>query len=145
MTDTELKSAIYRFTADHARVPTIAELAPIVGATPAEAKAGFARLYASRVLVLNDGGETIRMAPPYSGVPTQHRVRAGGKEYYANCAWDALGILAALRADGEVISRCEQSLEKIDFLVDQNGPAPEPCVIHFAVPAARWWENIVFT
>jgi hypothetical protein len=145
MTDTELKTAIYRFTADNARVPTIAELAPVVGASPAELKSAYQRLYASRVLVLNDDGEPIRMAPPFSGVPTQHKVRAGGKQYFANCAWDSLGILAALHAEGSVSSRCEQSLEPIEFLVGKNGPEPEPCVIHFAVPAARWWENIVHT
>jgi hypothetical protein len=145
VTDVELKSALYRFTADNARVPTVGELSAIAGATPADVKAAFKRLYANRVLVLNDDGETIRMAPPFSGVPTQHKVRAGGKEYFANCAWDALGILAALRSDGEVRSRCEQSLEPIEFRVGKSGPDPEPCAIHFAVPAARWWENIVFT
>jgi hypothetical protein len=29
--------------------------------------------------------------------------------------------------------------------VNENGPDPEPCVIHFAVPAALWWRDIVFT
>ena len=81
------------------------------------------------------------MAPPFCGVATQHKVRAGGKEYFANCAWDALGILAALHAEGEVSSRCEQSLEPIQLRVGKNGPAPAPCVVHFAVPAARWWEG----
>ena len=101
--DVDLKLTIYRFIAEMARVPTIAELAPVVKATAAEVREGYQRLYANRVLVLDPDGETIRMAPPFSGVPTPHRVRTGGKEYYANCAWDALGILAALHAGVEVV------------------------------------------
>ncbi len=143
--DTQLKLAIYAFTADAARVPTTLELAERVKAPLAEIRAAFQRLYADRALVLNPDGETIRMAPPFSGVRTQHRVRAGGKEYFANCAWDTLGILAALHTEGEVISRCEQTQERISFHVSRTGPAPEPCVIHFAVPASQWWKDIVFT
>jgi DNA-binding transcriptional MocR family regulator len=29
-------------------------------------------------------------------------------------------------------------------LRDQT-PVPQPCAIHFAVPAARWWDDIVYT
>ena len=145
MDDISLKLSIYRFTAEHARVPTVAELAPIVGLTASGVREGFQRLFASRVLVLMPDGETIRMAPPFSGVPTQHRVRTGGKDYYANCAWDALGILAALHAEGEVFSRCEQSMEPVHLVVGKDGPAPASWVVHFAVPASQWWQDIVFT
>jgi hypothetical protein len=34
----------------------------------------YARLRAQRVLALESDGESIRMAPPFSGVPTQHVV-----------------------------------------------------------------------
>jgi hypothetical protein len=28
----------------------------------------------------------------------------------------------------------------------RNGqPVPEECVIHFAVPAAQWWDDILYT
>jgi hypothetical protein len=44
-----------------------------------------------------------------------------------------------------VFSRCEQSLDPLHLRVHEGGPDPEPCVIHFAVPAALWWKDIVFT
>ena len=37
--DTALKLAIYAFTADHARVPTVADLAPRLGLAAADVKA----------------------------------------------------------------------------------------------------------
>ena len=143
--DTEVKLALYRRIAATAETPTVADVADDVRRSPAEVREAYRRLYRNRVLVLEPDGETIRMAPPFSGVATQHRVRAGGKEYFANCAWDALGVLAALHATGEVLSRCEQTLEPLQFRVGEAGPEPEPCVIHFAVPAALWWKDIVFT
>jgi hypothetical protein len=143
--DNTVKLAIYTRVADTGKMPTIGKVAEAVGVPVAEVKASYARLYQNRVLVLQPDGISIRMAPPFSGVPTQHLVRAGGKEYFANCAWDALGILAALHRAGEVFSRCEQTLEPLHLRVNDNGPDPEPCVIHFAVPAALWWRDIVFT
>jgi hypothetical protein len=44
----------------------------------------------------------ISMAFPFSAVHTQFRVRANGRSYWANCAWDMLGVPAALHADAEV-------------------------------------------
>lgn len=143
--DLDLKVAIYAHVAETTRVPAVSEMAARLMSSPEEIKEAYQRLFRSRVLVLEPDGETIRMAPPFSGVPTQHRVIANGKEYFANCAWDALGVLAALHANGTVHSRCEQSLEPIRIRVSAAGPAPVPCVIHFAVPAAHWWDDIVFT
>jgi alkylmercury lyase-like protein len=143
--DTRVKLAIYRRAAETGSVPSAAEIATVLGASGDEAGAAFRRLRDRRVLVLEGDGETIRMAPPFSGVPTQHLVLAGGRSYFANCAWDALGIPACLHAEGEVRSRCERSLEPLRLTVDRNGPTGDSCVAHFAVPAARWWEDIVFT
>lgn len=143
--DTQVKLAIYEHIAAATTPPGLAEVAARVGADEATVHDAYRRLFANRVLVIEPDGVSIRMAPPFSGVPTQHRARVGGKDYFANCAWDALGIPAALHAPGEVFSRCEQTLAPLHLDVGSDGPAPEPCTIHFAVPAARWWKDIVFT
>ncbi len=142
---TSVKVAVYRATAESGHPPSLAAVVAKVGATPAQVKEAYARLRASRLLLLEADGVTIRMAPPFSGVPTQHRVIVDGLEYYANCAWDALGIPAALHRRGVVHSRCEQSLEPLDLEVDLNGPAPSGWLFHCPVPAARWWDDLVFT
>lgn len=148
--DTQVKLAIYHIVAETTRVPTVAEVAGQVGASPPVVREAFGRLYERRVLVLEPDGETIRMAPPFSGVPTQHRVHVDGRSYFANCAWDALGVAAALHEPGVVESRCEWSHEPIRLEVGPDGPSPvdsmaPPCVAHFAVPAVHWWEDIVYT
>src|SRR5438093_3500081 len=90
--DTAVKLTIYTFTAESGRIPSIQAVAQRVQTSTDEVAQAYARLRASRLLFLEPDGTTIRMAPPFSGVPTQHRVVVDGIEYFANCAWDALGI-----------------------------------------------------
>jgi len=85
------------------------------------------------------------MAPPFSGVPTQHAVIVDGIRYHANCAWDAFGIPAALHRPARVESRCEQSGEPFALQLEGERPGPSEWRFHCAVPAARWWDDIVFT
>jgi hypothetical protein len=143
--DLQLRAAIYRHFADRARSPALADMARALGVETDEVKAGYHRLYARRMLVPMPDGESIRMAPPFSGIPTQHVVRANGTEYFANCAWDSFGIAAALHAEADVLSRCEQSHEPLRIHLGPDGPSPSPWLFHVAVPAAHWWRDIVYT
>ena len=144
-TDGAVRQAIYGHFVGTGAAPTVASLAGTLGLTMSDIAAALQRLFARRVLVLTPDGEQILMAPPFSGIPTQHRVLTGGREYFANCAWDALGVIAALQQEGLVRSRCEQTREPLEIPVHAAGPEPIPCVTHFAVPAALWWRDIVFT
>jgi hypothetical protein len=143
--DTTVKLAIYRYFASKGRAPSLQEVAAQVDSDTNTVRATYARLRTQRVLFLEPDGESIRMAPPFSGVPTQHRVLAGGREYIANCAWDALGILAALHEPGTVVSACGQSGEPLRLQVGLDGPEPSDWIFHCLVPASRWWNDLVFT
>jgi hypothetical protein len=145
MSDDELKLAVYEYIARTGAPPAPAVAARICGVTETALGDSYARIAARRLLVLEPDGLTIRMAPPFSGVPTQHRVRSDGVEYFANCAWDALGIPAALQRPAVVLSRCEQTHEPLVLQVDEEGPEPSDFLFHCAVPAAQWWKDIVFT
>jgi len=143
--DLRVKLAVYRHFAEHARRPTLEEIATGLNASGPEVVGAYARLRAQRVLVLEADGTSIRMAPPFSGVLTQHVVDVGERSYAANCAWDAFGIAAALRSPAIVHSRCEQSREPLRLAIGRDGPEPSDWWFHCAVPAAHWWDDIVFT
>jgi hypothetical protein len=144
--DTTVKLHIYEVIAETTRAPTSTEVAEALASTGAEVEAAFRRLYEKRLLVLEPGDAgRVRMAPPFSGVPTPFLVEVGGKEYYANCVWDSLGIPAALNADGRVSASDACTGEAMSLEVRGGGVVPQECVIHFAVPAARWWDDIIYT
>jgi hypothetical protein len=136
LTDTELRRRIFRHFADERRAPTPGE----VGAAPAD----YERLAAAHALVLRDDGG-IRIANPFSGVSTGTLAQAGGRRWDANCAWDGLGILAALGVDGAVHTTCADCSEPLRVEVRDGGLAPTDAVAHFLVPAARWYDDLVHT
>jgi hypothetical protein len=106
---------------------------------------GWDRLHEAHALVLDADTGAIRMANPFSAVPTPYRVNAAGRLWYANCAWDAFGICAALHVDGRVESACPDCGEPIVVEVRDREPDDDSLLFHCLVPAERWWEDIVFT
>ena len=144
--DTAIKLALYRGIADTGEMPDAAKVAELSGFSQMEVQQAFHQLQAQRLLVLEPGdSRRIRMAPPFSGIPTAFPVHARGRRYYANCVWDAFGVAAALHADAIIGSVDGFSGEPLQLEVRGGQPVRQPYVAHFAVPAAKWWENIVFT
>jgi len=143
--DLQVKLAVYRHFAETGSRPSPDDVAARVGSDVRHVLDAYARLRAQRLLVIEPDGSSIRMASPFSGIATQHVVEAGGIRYFANCAWDALGVPAALHKAGTVHSRCEQSGEPLHLNVSLEGPEPSDWLFHCLVPAAKWWNDIVFT
>src|SRR5215831_6086082 len=144
--DTAVKLNIYETIALTTHAPTLDEMAESLSASPEEVAAALERLHKKRLLVPEPGDPSrIRMAPPFSGVETSFRVKVRDKLYYANCAWDALGIVAALHSDAIIEASDGYSGEPMTMEVRNGQPVPQSCVIHFAVPAAHWWDDIIYT
>ena len=143
--DVSLRNATYRMFVEAGRAPTASAVAGALGATVDDVLQGWARLHDAHALVLQAGGREIRMANPFSAVPTAHRVLADGRWWYANCAWDAFGVCAALHADGIIESSCADCGDPIRITVHDMQPDGPTLVFHCLVPAYQWWDDIVFT
>ena len=106
----------------------------------------FRRLHEAHALVLEPDSIEIRMLNPFSAVATPHRVVADGRRWFANCAWDALGIPAALQTDGAIESSCPDCGERVELEVrDGELVRGAELLVHFVVPARHWWDDIAFT
>lgn len=106
---------------------------------------GWRSLHEAHALVLNPATDEIRMANPFSAVPTAYRVLANDCWWYGNCAWDAFGILAALEVDGRVESSCPDCGEQYAIEVRDSTIDRSDLLFHCPVPAAHWWDDIVYT
>lgn len=143
-TDSAVRLLVYETLAERGVAPPRCEIARVME-LPIEAVASsFERLAAAHVLVLDEAGEVL-MAMPFSAVPTKFRVRAGAQAWWANCAWDALGIAAALDRDVDVATECPDCGAPLELSVRNGSVTPTEGVVHFAVPAAHWWDDVVFT
>ncbi len=144
--ETTVKMQIYESIAATTRAPSSSDVARAVGARVKEVEAAMQSLAEKRLLVLEPGTTSrIRMAPPFSGIPTPFRVSVGSRSYFANCVWDALGVPAALHRDGDVQTTDGYSGEPMSVRVRDGEPVPQSCLAHFAVPAAQWWDDIIHT
>jgi hypothetical protein len=142
--DIDLRNATYRLFVELGRAPTLEETAAATGATTQEVEEGWRRLHDAHALLLDLSSSQIRMANPFSAVPTSFRVHAAGRDWYGNCAWDAFGICVLL-GDGRIETSCPDCGEEIRVEVRGNRPDDGSLLFHCLVPAAHWWDDIVFT
>ena len=107
-------------------------------------RVAYRRLHELHAVFLEPGGEAVRMAHPFSGIPTRFRVRSGGIDYWANCAWDMLGIPAALQADAEADAFVAEDGQSARIDVT-NGRIRGDGFVHFPLPFRRWYDDLIFT
>ena len=134
MIDGDLRARIYRSLAATGRVPT----------PDPDDRDALERLHDAHALVL-DGDGNVRMALPFSAVPTQHMVRSEDRSWWANCAWDALAIPLLLGIDGHLDATWADTGEPVDLEVVDGELSSFDGFVGFAFPAARWWDDIVET
>lgn len=136
---------VYRFFAAEGRPPVPAEVAEHLGVDQLDVEEAYRRLADDHVLILAPGTPYIWMANPFSALPTPYAVEADGRRWFGNCIWDALGIIAMLGDDGTVQTWCPDCGDRLTIRVTDNHLLAGDGVVHFAVPAAQWWDSIGFT
>ena len=140
------RAFIYAQFTETTHPPSVDDTAQHFDITVDEAAGLYRELHERHALFLEPGTLQIRMAFPFSGVPTDFRVQENGKTYYANCAWDMLGIPAALNSREAVIDAvCAESREPIHLEVRDGKVLPSEVKIHFAVPFSRWYDDLPYT
>jgi len=140
-----LRAEVYRRLADTTRAPSLEEMAAWAGRSRADVVAALVALEANHHLALFPGRSGIWMAHPFSAVPTDYPVDTERGRYWANCAWDALGIPAILGMDGWTEARCASSGVPLAFGVRGGRRVGDEGVIHLVVPPRKAWDDIGFT
>jgi hypothetical protein len=143
--DLLVRNTTYAQIVARGRVPDSGEVADVLRIAVAGVRDSWRRMHDAHALVLEPSGTEVLMANPFSAVPTPFRVQAAGRSWYANCAWDAFGICAALDSDGEIDTRCPDCGKSLSCQVRDRGPAGSVLLFHCLVPAAGWWDDIVFS
>ncbi len=138
-----IRAYIINQLCDMAVAPSVAELSVALQISPAAVSASLHSLAEQHRLVLQPGSDAIWMIHPFSGIATDFVVRAQGRRWYANCVWDGLSILG-LVGDGWLETHCPQSGAAITLDVQNAGVAGD-AIVHFLVPAKRFWDDIGFT
>jgi hypothetical protein len=141
----QARAFVYQHFAVMTRPPTIKEFATHFALTPEQATEIYSELGQRHAVFLDPGTSNIRMANPFSAIPTAFRVQVNGKRYWANCAWDSLGISAALHADAIIETMCAENHQPITLRVQNGQVMSHHERVHFLVPFHRWYDDLILT
>ncbi len=100
--------------------PRVSTLAGQCGIAPVRTREILLRLTAMDLLLVDSTGETVLAAYPFSATPTPHRVHLNGREVFALCAVDALGIPAMLQEVADIVSRCAHCGSQVEIRVSPD-------------------------
>jgi hypothetical protein len=143
--DLKIRYLIYNFFAERCYAPTYAELASLLNVPKESVRDSFHRLHARHMIFLQSGTSSVRMANPFSAVPTRFKVRTGQRMWWANCAWDSLGIPAALNIDAQIEAGYPDRPETVELEVKNGTVDGKNHVVYFPLPCSRWYDDLVFT
>ena len=143
--DTRVRLHVYRHFLGAGRPPAPGETAAALGVSTPDVEAALQRLHDGHVLVLHTGTTDIWMANPLSAVPTAYTVHLADRTWYGNCIWDAFGVAAMIGGDATVRSTCPDCAEPLAAEIKDQVLVTGQGVVHFAVPASHWWDDIGHT
>jgi len=143
--DAAFRHALYQFIVARGHVPKLRELAAALSHPEKIVRAGIRRLAQLHIVVLQPQSAEILRAAPFWAVPTAFRVRSGQRAWWASCVWDALAIPAMLRRDTRIATACPCCDSPMELAIRNGRLLRSPGIIHFAVPASRWYRDVVFT
>lgn len=141
----DVRIHVFREAAATGRVPQAPEISASLGRSEADVRAALHELAVAKVLILAPNGGNIWAANPFCAVPSGFRVAAAGRRYWGICIWDALGIAAAIGSDAIITAPCGDCGVGMTLEVRDGNLVRSEGVVHFAVPAHHWWDNIGFT
>ena len=141
-----VRVAIYRSFVETGRPPMPVDLAAELDASLTEVEEAIHELAAADVLALIPGTSFVWLAHPFSAAAAPFRVTSGDRAWDAICIWDALGILALVESDGRVDTGCPDCGDRLAVEVRKGAAmAEDGYVVHYGVPAARWYEDVGYT
>jgi hypothetical protein len=145
-TTNAVRVELYRWFIDETQAPSAEELSSALALSNHDIRTSLRELAASDVIAFQPGTENLWLVHPFCATDAPFTVTSGDNRWDAICIWDALGILALVEADGTVGTTCPDCEDQLDISVtDGEVIAPPGVLVHFGVPAARWYEDIGYT
>jgi hypothetical protein len=143
--DRALRVGIYDWILARGAPPTSLELARSFDTTPEEIRRALAGLKIGKTVLVAPATGEIWMAGPFSAAATPYPVRGARTRWFANCAWDMLGVAVLANEPVQIEARCTDCETPMSIAAGPTRPPTDTSVVHFLVPARRWYDDIGFT
>lgn len=143
--DLQVRYQIYHLFAHTGTAPSYPQVADCLNAKKENVRASFHKLHEQHMIFLEPHTDSIRMANPFSAIPTRFKVTSGNKQWWANCAWDSLGIAAALKIDVQIKASYPDTQETVDLQVNGGIVDGKKHIVYFPLPCNQWYNDLIFT
>ena len=125
--------------------PTAAELAQRFQRSRDEIGTALHELAQDHGVVLHPGSDEIWVVHPFSMAPTGFVVRAGDREWWGNCAWCSLGVVALAGGTATITTALGAVGRQVTVKVEAGVLLDRDYVVHFPVRMTNAWDNVLFT
>jgi hypothetical protein len=142
---TALRRFIYEEILANGTPPGSGRIAGQFGVDTAEARQSLAALKIGKTVLLHPKSGEIWMAGPFAAGPTTYEISRSGRRWWGNCAWDLLGVAAMVGFPVSVRGSCEDCGDPLSLKIDSRDQAMPDWLVHFLLPARRWYDDIGFT
>ncbi|PYI36156.1 hypothetical protein BP00DRAFT_453507 [Aspergillus indologenus CBS 114.80] len=85
------------------------------------------------------------VAHPFSTAPTTCIVSCGERKWWDNCAWCSLGVMQLAGGTASLTTRLGAIGDEVSIAVKDEELVDKDYVIHFPIPMANAWDNVIFT
>ena len=151
--DLKIRHEIYCSFADDCRAPSYQEIAALLKTDPEQVRVSYHKLHQRHMIFLEPGADTIRIANPFSAIPTRYKVISGERQWkipissvwWANCAWDSLGIAAALDIDVQIEAVYPDGQQTVHLEVRNGRVDGKNHLVYFPLPCRQWYDDLIFT
>ena len=136
----------YRELANNGRLPSVADASDRLGVPEDWGWDGVEWLAAERHLVI-DANSTIVLAPPFATRNFGFSVMGAETLWWGSCALDSFSIPLMIEKEPSAVvaTTCPACGAAHSWLVDAHGPPAGDQVVHFLVPMAHVWDDIILT
>jgi len=140
-----IRVLVYEWIVARGMPPSCAQIGEALGISTREARTALAELRLGKTILVHPTTGEIWMAGPFSAAETPYKVSSKSVTWFANCAWDMLGIPFVAEEEVRIEAHCMDCGEPVTIETGPTTPPREQGFVHFLLPAARWYEDIGFT
>ena len=145
MEPAHLHHELIRALLDTCSVPNNEELTDQLHCSVSDLERCFDELAEQHGVVLHPNSHRVWVLHPFSLAPTPFLVRAGDRRWWGSCAWCSFGIAALVDEPCTITSSLGAEEERVVITVENRRVSPDDLLVHFPIPMARAWDNVVYT
>lgn len=145
ITNSNLHYSIIRGIIDNGFAPSIENLSETLKADKEEVIKGLYNLQEYHGVVLHPNEPKVWVIHPFSLAPTNFYVKSNKGEWWGNCAWCSLGVVALLKDDVKITTTVGAETNQIEINIINGEIQEKNYYIHFPIPMKNAWDNVIYT